>query len=208
MFGSRGSCAYGFRPWWVPLHQLPAVAPPAGGRPAIQFRQVFVRWDVEGVGSRLWGGPFPAPSDGRRHGVHRWCYERVCPAQVRDPYASLVWLVGVEPQDPRVDSVVRDLVPGGGLCGALPVALARPAFEWWGCAPARCKASSIGVRDRWQTMSVGRWASVGPPWPLSIPSWKTTRRVAGGGVRLQRRDGPGILVSWCCCGVPPCTPGV
>ena len=37
----------------------------------------------------------------------------MCPAQVWDPYASLVRLVGVEPPDPRVNKVVRDLCPGG-----------------------------------------------------------------------------------------------
>ena len=37
------------------------------------------------------------------------------------------------------------------------------------------------------------WGSQGPPWFLSTPSWKTTRRAAGGGVRLRRRDRPGFL---------------
>ena len=50
------------------------------------------------------------------------------------------------------------------------------------------------------------WGSQGPPWALSISSWKTTRRAAGGGVWLRRRDRPGFLVSWRCSGVPPCTP--
>ena len=58
------------------------------------------------------GRPLPAPGAGRGPGVRRWCYERVCRAQVRDPYASLVRLVGVEPPDPRVNKVVRDLCPG------------------------------------------------------------------------------------------------
>ena len=52
------------------------------------------------------------------------------------------------------------LLPGRGPCGALPVALARPAWEWWGCASAWCGASSTGAWDRRQAMSVrseGRW---------------------------------------------------
>ena len=49
------------------------------------------------------------------------------------------------------------------------------------------------------------WGSRGPPWSLSISSLKTTRRAAGGGVRLPRRDRPGCLVSWRCSGVSPCT---
>ena len=48
------------------------------------------------------------------------------------------------------------LLPGGGPCEALPVALARLAWERWGCAPVRCGASWTGVGDRWQMMSVGR----------------------------------------------------
>ena len=36
------------------------------------------------------------------------------------------------------------------------------------------------------------WGSRGPPWSLSISSLKTTRRAAGGGVRLRRRDRPGF----------------
>ena len=75
-------------------------------------RQAFVRWDAQSVGSRLWGGQFPAPVALRGPGVRQWRYEHVCPAQVRDPYASLVWLVGAEPPDPRVNKVVRDLHPG------------------------------------------------------------------------------------------------
>ena len=52
------------------------------------------------------------------------------------------------------------------------------------------------------------WArgSQGPPRSLSIPSWKTTRRAARGGVRLQRQDQPGFCVSWRCSGVLPCIP--
>ena len=54
------------------------------------------------------------------------------------------------------------LLPGGGPCGALPVALARLAWEWWGCGPARCKASGTGARDWRQTMPVGPGARWGP----------------------------------------------
>ena len=42
----------------------------------------------------------------------------------------------------------------------LPVVLARPAWEWWGCVSARCGASWTGARDWLQMMSVGlagRW---------------------------------------------------
>ena len=113
IFAWWGSCARRLRSWWVPLNHAPEVAPPIAGCPAFPFRQVFVRWDVEGVGSSLRGGPFPAPGAGRRPGVLRWRYERVCPAQVWDSYASLVRLVGVEPPDPRVKKVVRNLRPGG-----------------------------------------------------------------------------------------------
>ena len=41
------------------------------------------------------------------------------------------------------------LLPGGGLCETLPVARARLAWEWGGCAPDQCGASWTGVRDRW-----------------------------------------------------------
>ena len=101
------------RPCWVLLHHVPEVAPPVGGCPAFPVRQAFVRWDVEGVGSRLWGGPFPAHGAWRGPGLCRCRNERLRPAQVRDPHASLVWLVDVEPPDPGVDEVVRDLQPGG-----------------------------------------------------------------------------------------------
>ena len=120
IFASRGSCACRLRPWWVPLRQVAEVAPPVGGRPAFPFRQAFVQLDLEGVGSRLWGGPFPRPGAWRGPGVRRWRYERVRPAQVRDPYASLVRLVGVESPDPRVDEVVRHLHPGGDQRLELP----------------------------------------------------------------------------------------
>ena len=39
---------------------------------------------------------------------------------------------------------------------ALPVALARLAWECWGCAPVWCGASWNGVRDPWHMMSVSR----------------------------------------------------
>ena len=59
------------------------------------------------------------------------------------------------------------LLPGGGTCGALPVALARLAWEWWGCASARFGAPWTGAGDLRQMMSVGpagRWGvhSLGP----------------------------------------------
>ena len=120
IFASWGSCARRLRPWWVSLHQFAEVAPPVGGCPAFPFRQAFVRRDVEEVGPWLWGSSFPAPGAWRGPGVCRWRYERVCPAQVRDPYASLVRLVDVEPPDPRVDKVVRDLQPRGDECLELP----------------------------------------------------------------------------------------
>ena len=41
------------------------------------------------------------------------------------------------------------LLPGGGPCEALPVALAWLASKWWGCAPVRCGASWTGVGYRW-----------------------------------------------------------
>ena len=37
------------------------------------------------------------------------------------------------------------------------------------------------------------WGSQGPPWSLSIPSWRTTRRAAAGGLQLRRWDRPGSL---------------
>ena len=113
ILASWGCCVCRLRPWWVSLHQVPKVAPPDRGCPAFTFRQAFVRWDVEGVGSRLWGSLFPAPDAWRGPLVHRWRNERVCPAQVRDPYPALVRLVDVEPTDPRVNKVVRNLHPGG-----------------------------------------------------------------------------------------------
>ena len=57
----------------------------------------------------------------------------------------------------RRTSWTHRLLPCGGLCGALPVALARLALEWWGCALARCGASWTGIGGRWQMMSVGCW---------------------------------------------------
>ena len=67
------------------------------------------------------------------------------------------------------------LLPGGGLCGELPVALARLACEWWGCAPVRCGASWTGVGDRWRMISVGRWG----PWGLhGLSPYPPGRRLA------------------------------
>ena len=97
----------------VPLHHAPEVTSPVAGCPAYPFCQAFVRWDAEDFGSRRWGGPLPAPGAGCGPGVHRWCSERVCRAQVWDQYASVVRLVGVEPPDTRVNKVVCDLCPGG-----------------------------------------------------------------------------------------------
>ena len=119
-FAWWGPCACRCRSWWVPLHHAREVAPRVAGCPAFPFRQVFVRWDVEGACPRLRGGLFPAPGAGRGPGVCRWRYQRVCRAQVWNPYASLVWLVGVEPPDPRVKKVVRDLRPGGDERPELP----------------------------------------------------------------------------------------
>ena len=116
-FAWRGRCACGLR---VPLHDAREVTPPVAGCPAFPFRQAFVWWDVEGFGSRWRGGPYLAPGAGRGPGVCRWRYERVCQAQVWDPYASLVRLVGVEPPDPGVNKVVRDLCPGGDKRLELP----------------------------------------------------------------------------------------
>ena len=73
-----------------------------------------------------------------------------------------------------------------------------------------CVRSVRGLLDRRRGSVVDavRWAlgSQGPLWSLSIPSWKTTCRAAGGSLRLQRRDRPGFLVSWRCFDVPPCIP--
>ena len=115
-------CCLGFRLsadgrlWWkrcvcrlrVVLHRAPEVAPSITGFPAFPFCQVFVRTDVEGFSSRWQSSPLPAPGAG--HGAAWPCVPS--PAQVWDPYAFLVWLVGVEPADPRVNKVVHDLCPG------------------------------------------------------------------------------------------------
>ena len=72
-----------------------------------------------------------------------------------------------------------------------------------------CVRSVRGLLDRRLGSEVDdvrrAWGSRGPPWSLSISSLKRTRRAAGGGVRLRRRDRPGCLVSWRCSGVSPCT---
>ena len=153
---SRGSCACRLRHWWVRLHQFSEVAPPVGGRPAFPFRQAFVRWDVEGVSCRLWGGPFPAPGAWRGPGVRRWRYERVCPAQVRDPYASLVWLVGDEPPDPRVDKVVCDLHPRADEC------LELPHVDVCGCQDVACGRGTTAK-------SLFGWTSWRLPYRRSLP---------------------------------------
>ena len=120
IFASWGSCACRLRPSWVSLHHVPEVAAPVGGCPGFLVRQAFVRWDVEGLGSRLWGGPFPAPGAWRGPGFRWWRNERVRTAQVRDPDTHLVLPVEVEPPDPRINEVVRDLHPGGDKCLELP----------------------------------------------------------------------------------------
>ena len=79
-----------------------------------------MRWDVEGVSPRLWGGSLPAPGAWRGPGLRWWRNERLRPARVRDPNASLVRLFEVEPPDPCVDEVVRNLHPGGDECLELP----------------------------------------------------------------------------------------
>ena len=72
-----------------------------------------------------------------------------------------------------------------------------------------CVRSVRGLLDRRPGSEVDdvrrAWGSRGPPWSLSISSLKTTRRAAGGGVRLRRRDRPGCLIFWRCSGVLPCT---
>ena len=116
-FPWRGRCACRLR---VPLRHVCEVTPPVAGCPALPCRQAFVRWHAEGFGSWRWGGPFPAPCAGRGPGVRCWCYKRVCPAQVWDPYASLGWLVGVEPLNARFNKVVRDPYAGGDKRLELP----------------------------------------------------------------------------------------
>ena len=117
---SWGSCACRLCPCWVSLHHVPEVAPPVGDCPAVPVRQAIVGWDVERVSPRLWGGPFLAPGAWRGPGLSGWRNERVRAAQMRDPHRSPVRLVGVEPPDPRVNEVVRDLHPGGDKCLELP----------------------------------------------------------------------------------------
>ena len=50
-FASWKPCAYRLRSWRVLLHHVPELAPPIAGSPAFSVRQVFVRLDVEGIGS-------------------------------------------------------------------------------------------------------------------------------------------------------------
>ena len=120
VFALWGSRACRLRRWWVLLYHVPEFAPPVWGHHAFPVRQVIVRPDVEGVSPRLWGGPFLAPGAWRGPGLRRRRNERVRPAQVGDPHTSLVQLVEVEPPDPRVDKVVRDLPPMGDECLDLP----------------------------------------------------------------------------------------
>ena len=53
IFLSWGPCACRLRSWPVLLHHVPEIAPRIMGCPAFPVHQVFVRWDVEGVGSWL-----------------------------------------------------------------------------------------------------------------------------------------------------------
>ena len=104
-------------------------------------RPLLARWGVE----RFVPLP-PVRGVGRPRVPLAVCPRRAVPAAGRPPTLG----------GRRRTSWTHHRLPAGGLCGALPVALAALAWEWWGCAPARCGASWTGVRDRWQTMSVGR----------------------------------------------------
>ena len=74
----------------------------------------------------------------------------------RAPLAACLWRV-VSPAAGRPPTLggrrrmswMLRLQPGGGPCEALPVARARLAGQWWGCAPVRFRASWIGIGDRW-----------------------------------------------------------
>ena len=72
---------------------------------------------------------------------------------------------------------------GGGRAGRTVCCLVGACVD-------RCLSRSLGLLDRRRgsAADVVCWAggSLGPPRPLCVPSWKTTRRAAGGGVRLQR----------------------
>ena len=100
---------------------------------------------------------------------------------------------------------------------------APSAARWVPMLSAACRSRSAGVGMVWLCARSVRglldrrlgsvadnvhWArrSLGPPWPLSVSSWKTTRRAGGGGVRLQHRERLGFLVPWRCPGLPPCIP--
>ena len=75
-----------------------------------------------------------------------------------DPYVSLVRLVGVEPRDPRVNKVVRDLCPGGderpevphkisvvAACGRGTTAKSLLGLTSWRCSRRAATSSLEGV---------------------------------------------------------------
>ena len=112
--------------------------------------------------------------------------------------------------------------PGRGAADKLDTPSVACCGPVWSAA---CRARSAGVgmggmcvrsmrgfleRRRGSAADDVCWAGwlLGPPWPLSVPSWMTTPRAAGGGVQLRRRDQSGFCVSWCQSGVPPCISGV
>ena len=85
-----------FRSWCVCLYYFPHVLPPFWKCCAFPFRQVIVRRDVEGVRPQLRRGPFPAIG-ARRGSAFGWLgNERVCQAEVQNPYPILLRFVRVE----------------------------------------------------------------------------------------------------------------
>ena len=99
--------------------------------------------------------PPPVPAVGRLRVPLAACLRRAVPLVASQPPT-----LGGE----RRTSRMHRLLPDGSLCGALPVAVARRAWEWWGCAPAQCGASWTSAGDRRQTMSAGpagRWGRHG-----------------------------------------------